>query len=117
MKQLLESLSSLPINDEDIKEKVKNKNPLFSTQREYDLKKPFELGVGYWGSVVDNAQHVANIGSEQEKNIALMMLRMAEEAITGAEKTPTPATIEAHNGENSSYSVNVMNNGTMRGGG
>ena len=67
--------------------------------------------------IVDKTKRAAQSGDSQTLSLIAEMLRMAEEAITGAEKTPTPATIEAHNGENSSYSVNVMNNGTMRGGG
>ena len=41
------------------------------------------LGLGYWGSVVDNARKVANNGDGQEKNAVLMMLKMAADAITG----------------------------------
>ena len=43
-----------------------------------------DLGLGYWGNVADNARRIAKIGSEQDKAAALMMLRMATDAITGA---------------------------------
>ena len=85
LKQLLENLTkSLPINNDENKEKVKIKDPLFGTQWEYEPNKSQELGLAYWGSVVDNAQRVAKNGNEQEKAAALMMLRMAVDAITGA---------------------------------
>ena len=82
-----------------------------------NIEKEDNVDIAYWGGVLDNARRIAKSENTQDKEVALMMLRMAEEAITGAEKTPTATTIDAHNGENSSYSVNVMNNGTMRGGG
>ena len=47
-------------------------------------KTPEYLGLGYWGTVADNARRIAKIGSEQDKAAALMMLRMATDAITGA---------------------------------
>ena len=63
--------------------------------------------------VLDNARRIAKSGNTQDREVALMMLRMAVDAITGAEGKTTPATpsISAHNGENSSYSVNIMNAG------
>ena len=39
----------------------------------------------YWGNVAKNAKRVARLGSEQEKAAALMMLKLAQEAITGAD--------------------------------
>ena len=47
-------------------------------------KTPEYLDLGYWGNVADNARRIAKIGSEQDKAAALMMLRMAADAITGA---------------------------------
>ena len=41
------------------------------------------LGLGYWGSVADNARKIAAKGNAQEKAAVLMMLKMATEAITG----------------------------------
>lgn len=72
-----------------------------------------DLSSGYWDSVVDNARRVATIGTEQEKAAALMMLRMAEEAITGTEGKTTPATtsINAYNGDHSSYNGNILSTG------
>jgi len=39
--------------------------------------------------VFDNARYVANSRNEQEKAAALMMLRMATDAITGSESKQT----------------------------
>ena len=50
---------------------------------------PEYLDLGYWGNIVENAKRAARLGSEQEKAAALMMLRMAVDAITGAGATGT----------------------------
>ena len=108
--QLLQYLSSLTakntetINMEENKEKIKD--PLLGT--EYLPNTPPELGVAYWGSVVDNALRVAKSKNAQDKEMALTMLRMAENAITGDDKTEQPPSVSAYNGNNSSYSGNTL---------
>ena len=52
---------------------------------EKENKTPEYLDLGYWGNIVENAKRAARLGTEQEKAAALMMLRMATDAITGAE--------------------------------
>ncbi len=85
LKQLLENLTkSLPI-----KEKEKITDPLLGTEREYDPNTPQELNMAYWGGVLNNARRLVKSGTEQEKAAALMMLRMAVDAITGSEGKQT----------------------------
>ena len=44
--------------------------------------------MAYWGGVLDNAQRIAKTGNTQDRKVALMMLRMATDAITGSEGKP-----------------------------
>ena len=91
---------------EDINKEEKIKDPLLGT--EYPPNSLPELGLAYWGSMVDNAQRVAKNGTEQEKAAVLTMLRMAENAITGDNKKGQPPSVSAYNGNNSSYSGNTL---------
>lgn len=86
MRKLLQLLSSFAKKNEDIN---KEENNNLKVTPFPDPLKPNELGLAYWGSVVDNARRVASNGNAQDKEIALMMLRMAADAITGAESKPT----------------------------
>ena len=73
-----------------------------------------DLDLGFWGSVVEKAKRAAQSNDSDKKALIAGMLKMATDAITGAEKTPTPATpqpISAYNGDHSSYSGNVFNAG------
>lgn len=90
LEQLLQGLvddfrhSSLP---RDINKEEKIKDPLLGTYRVYEPDKFPELGVAYWGSVVDNAKNIAKSGTTQEKEIAFMMLNMAVNALQKEEHT------------------------------
>ena len=92
---------SLPINNMEKENKISND----------------DLDLGFWGGVVERAERAARSNDNGKKTLIAGMLDMAKNAITGAEKTSTPAAINAYNGENSSYSVNILNTGTMKGGG
>ena len=108
LEQLIQKLNeiqpSLPPKDINKEEKIKD--PLLGT--EYPPNSLPELGLAYWGSMVDNAQRVAKNGTEQEKAAVLTMLRMAENAITGDNKKGQPPSVSAYNGNNSSYSGNTL---------
>ena len=100
LKELIQDLndrlaaSMPPKNSDDNKGQIESRdvNPFLMYEN--------ELGLGYWGSVVDKARRLANIGNEQEKASALMMLKMAMEALNG----------EGQNSSALSQTVNV--NGT-----
>jgi len=68
------------------------------------------LGLGYWGSVADNARKVAAKGNAQEKAAVLMMLKMATEAITGAESMP----IAEKRGANILHADIIDNSGNVK---
>ncbi len=54
-----------------------------------NMEKENNVDIAYWGSVLDNARRIAKSGNTQDREVALMMLRMAVDAITGSEVKPT----------------------------
>jgi len=71
-----------------------------------------DLDLGFWGGVVERAERAGRSGDKQKLAAISLMLRMAVDAITGAEATGTPsASINAYNGDHSSYSGNIFNTG------
>ena len=111
LKQLLEnSTKSLPINNDENKEKVKIKDPLFGTQWEYEPNKQQELGLAYWGSVVDNARRIAE-SAVKPSDLALIisMLKSYIDELTNAKvsKNQTPSVVMNNlNGDNMNVNVN-----------
>ena len=67
--------------DENYSQKINEVQPPSPSEDIINRKEQkIDLGLAYWGSVVDNAQRVANAGTEQEKTAVLMMLNMAANA-------------------------------------
>ena len=66
------------------------------------------LGLGYWGSVADNARKVAAKGNAQEKAVAQMMVRIASEALNGVEAEITaPKVIGVQGGSNNRNNMTI----------
>ena len=60
------------------------------------------LGLGYWGSVADNARKVAARGDKQDSAIVVALLRKALNSFEG-ENADTPTQIIGVNGNNNNF--------------
>ena len=73
-------------NPESEKTSDENKNLPIMNVEDKEPENP-NLGLGYWGTVADNARKIANEGNAQEKAAVMMMLNMAVNAFNEAQGT------------------------------
>ena len=128
LKQLLDSLSSLaasapPKNSDNNVEgsngnangnnaKVKIKDPLFGNYWEYDPnKQPPELGITYWGNVLDNMRRLARSNPDpSDLTLILSMLESGIEELKGAKGSKNQShgvVMNNYNGDNTVGTINM----------
>ena len=65
------------------------------------------LGLGYWGSVADNARKVAARGDKREIELVAALLQSAVEAVKGAEQNLSSQIIGIQGNNNVKNNVNI----------